>query len=259
MSAALHQAQRWRLISRAVTDLASPPPVRTDHVAATDPTVVRRLLEAADEANPVLAVAIAMAAVTGARRGELCGLRWSDVDRAGVLHIRRAVKATLEGPEVVVGDTKTHAHRRIALDPLITAILGRHRAKVEQIAAAVGFPLSEDAYVISLDPTGGEPMKPASLGQAYSRLARRLGIKLRFHDLRHFAATQLIGAGVDVGTVAGRLGHADATTTLRVYTHALEEKDRAGAHLLGRLVLQSGPSRTPSTGTSLDLASANLG
>jgi len=59
---------------------------------------------------------------------------------------------------------------------------------------------------------------------------------VRLHDLRHFTATQLIGAGVDVRTVAGRLGHSDPSVTLRVYSHALEERDRAAAAEMGGML-----------------------
>jgi integrase len=68
-------------------------------------------------------------------------------------------------------------------------------------------------------------------------LAHEIGVHTRFHDLRHFAATQAIAAGIDVRTVAGRLGHADPSITLRVYSHVLAERDRAAAALLGGLVL----------------------
>jgi integrase len=67
--------------------------------------------------------------------------------------------------------------------------------------------------------------------------------EVRLHDLRHFTATQLIGAGVDARTVAGRLGHSDPSVTLRVYAHALEERDRAAAEIMGRVL---GP-RQPAT------------
>jgi hypothetical protein len=86
---------------------------------------------------------------------------------------------------------------------------------------------------------------PDSLTRAFARLcssleaeARHAGrdqpFNFRFHDLRHFSATELIGAGVDIRTVAGRLGHAGPAITLRVYAHALEERDRAAAQLLSR-------------------------
>lgn len=64
-----------------------------------------------------------------------------------------------------------------------------------------------------------------------------LGLKeVRLHDLRHFTATQLIGAGVDVRTVAGRLGHSDPSLTLRIYSHVIEERDRAAAAIIGQVL-----------------------
>ncbi len=94
-----------------------------------------------------------------------------------------------------------------------------------------------DAYVLSTHADGSQPCLPDSLGRAYWRLAHEIGDHTRFHDLRHFAAAQAIAAGIDVRTVAGRLGHADPAITLRVYSHVLAEGDRAAAALLGGLVL----------------------
>ena len=75
----------------------------------------------------------------------------------------------------------------------------------------------------------------------FIRVRDGLGLKdVRLHDLRHFTATQLIGAGVDVRTVAGRLGHSDPSLTLRVYSHVIEERDRAAAAILGRVLGPSG-------------------
>jgi integrase len=241
MSSALHQAQRWGIVTRAVTDLASPPAIHSHPQVATDPAMVRGLIDAAEESNPVLAAAIALAAVTGARRGELCGLRWSDIDTAGLLHIRRAVKHALDPHELVVGPTKTRSERRVSMDDLAMAVLAAHRARVEHAAEMTGVALGLDAYVLSLDPSGTEPLRPDTLSNSFARLARQQGAKLRFYDLRHFSATQLIGAGVDVRTVAGRLGHADASTTLRVYAHALQQRDQAAAEVLGGLLFKQLP------------------
>ena len=69
------------------------------------------------------------------------------------------------------------------------------------------------------------------------RVRDSLGLgQVRLHDLRHFTATQLIGGGVDVRTVAGRLGHSDPSLTLRVYSHAIEERDRAAAEIMDRVL-----------------------
>lgn len=69
---------------------------------------------------------------------------------------------------------------------------------------------------------------------------------VRLDDLRHFTATQLIGAGVDVRTVAGRLGHSDPSLTLRIYSHALEERDRAAATIMGNVLSAKRTKRTTS-------------
>jgi integrase len=80
-------------------------------------------------------------------------------------------------------------------------------------------------------------MRPDSLGQAFGRLGRAEGIEgVTLHTLRHFSASVLIASGRDVRTVAGRLGHSDATTTLRVYSHMVEGRDRDAADFLGQLM-----------------------
>ena len=95
--------------------------------------------------------------------------------------------------------------------------------------------LSDDAYVFSFDPAGRQPVHPDSVTHRFSRLARRLGLRTRLHDLRHYAATQLIAGGVDLRTVSGRIGHAGGgATTLRVYTHFLAAADRQAAEVLER-------------------------
>src|SRR5262249_30485187 len=93
---------------------------------------------------------------------------------------------------------------------------------------------------------------PDSITRAFRRTCRRAGLNgVRLHDLRHYVATQLLVGGVDVRTVAGRLGHRDAATTLNVYAHFLEEADRGAADLLA--------SRLRPRGTDGDSAAASAG
>ena len=153
--------------------------------------------------------------------------------------MRRAVKHGLDHRQVVIGPTKTHADRCLALDRLALAVLTKHRERVEEIASQLDVAVPPDAYILSAEPDCTQPLKPDSLGQAFRRVAERVGVNIRFHDLRHFSATQLIGAGTDVRTVAGRLGHADPSTTLRVYSHAIADRDKAAAQVLGELLFRS--------------------
>ena len=191
---------------------------------------------AAAGGDSVLATAVALAAVTGMRRGELGALRWSDVD-LGLAQLRVSRSLTVTPGRLHMGDTKTHQVRDVALDPGTVDLLTERHLDQEKYARTVGLELVQDPYVLSRDADGSQPCLPDGLGRAYWRLTREFGIQTRFHDLRHFSATQLIGAGTDVRTVAGRLGHADASTTLRVYSHVLAERDRAAAEHLGGLVL----------------------
>ena len=116
-----------------------------------------------------------------------------------------------------------------------------------------------DAYVLSTHADGSQPCLPDSLGRAYWRLAHEIGDHTRFHDLRHFAAAQAIAAGIDVRTVAGRLGHADPAITLRVYSHVLAEGDRAAAALLGGLVLGARDPRTAASPAGFEREEQELG
>jgi integrase len=239
LSAALNQAVKWGIVSAAVTKQASPPPLRLQPKVIPGPEVVQRLIAGAEERRqPVLAAAVAIAATTGARRGELLGTRWSDLNNfdAHILHIRRAIKHD-DGPGWVIGPTKTHAERRIALDAFSMRVLRAHRRAVEQHAKDAMVVLDPDGYVFTFDPSGSTPMRPDSLGQAFRRLCQKEGVEgVRLHTLRHFSASVLVSSGRDVRTIAGRLGHSDPTTTLRVYAHLVDGRDRDAAEFIGELL-----------------------
>src|SRR5262245_47154518 len=93
-------------------------------------------------------------------------------------------------------------------------LLGRREA----MAGALGIGVSSDAYVFSLLPDGSKPLAPDTTSQRFRKMAARLGLDSHLHTLRHYSATELISAGVDPRTVAGRLWHGGGgATTLRVY------------------------------------------
>ena len=97
--------------------------------------------------------------------------------------------------------------------------------------------LDDDALVFSDAADCSEPWYPDSVSRRFWRLCDAEGLTtVRLHDLRHFVATQLLSAGVDVRTVAGRLGHRNAATTLNVYAHFLEQADRGAADVIGRVI-----------------------
>ncbi|WP_169798848.1 tyrosine-type recombinase/integrase [Kibdelosporangium phytohabitans] len=224
ISAAYTRARRWGWIHTSPTPLASPPPVPSPNPQPPTPDEVTRILTHAWP-NPDLGVLIWIAIITGARRGELCALRWTDFhpDRP-VLYIVRNIAQ--HNRHTVEKDTKNHQHRHIALDPDTTALLLAYRRYRELHADRHGDTLRSDAFIFSPAPDGTRRLKPSTFSQRYRRLVVRLGIHTTLHKLRHFSATELILARVDLRTVASRLGHTNASLTLNTYTAWISEADQ---------------------------------
>jgi integrase len=234
---ALNQGVKWGWLTVNPALAASPPRVLKSTIAVPSPEVVASFIEAAGEVNPALPTFLRLAAVTGARRGELCALRWRHVDLDGaVLHIAGSI-VEAAGGALIEKDTKTHAERRVHLDARTLEVLDAHRQRVAAMMLAAGRGLDADGFVFSHDPTRAEPWRPNYVTLAFGRLAKERGLQgLRLHDLRHFAATTMLANGVDVRTAAGRLGHANAATTLNVYSHFVPAADeRAAATVAGAL------------------------
>ena len=206
-------------------------------VSTPNPEELRRLIVEAERVDEDLAMFVRLAAMTGARRGELCGLRWEDVDLGSKsLSITRSVIG-MRNDELLVKDTKTHAGRRIALDQETVAALARHRDRQIERACAAGLELSDDAYLFTTTLDGSRPRRFDGMSLAFIRLRRRAGVKgLPLHSLRHFSATRMLDAGVPVRTVSGRLGNANASVTLDVYSHWVAASDQGGAAALGALL-----------------------
>lgn len=165
---------------------------------------------------------------TGLRRGELCGLKWSDFDEtAGTLNVCRTIHAK-KGSGVEEGATKTYAGIRTILLPSSTAQLLRER--------------KESALTEWIFPNPLCPEKPVSPGSAYRRLKGLLeeaGLPdLRFHDLRHTFATHALASGVDAKTLSGILGHTKASFTLDTYTHVTGDMHRNAAEIVGGFMIE---------------------
>jgi integrase len=232
---ALAQAVRWQWIARNPAVDASPPPVRRAVIAPPSPEDVRRLLAAADGR---LAAYLRLSAHLGARRGEMCALRWDDIDLdGGQLTIRRAWSDGGRGVGMVLKTTKTDRERTVALDRHAVAMLRAWRAETAEVALAVG--AHPGPWVFAADPLGVTAVRPDRMTHQFAELRRSLGLDgVRLHDVRHFVATSLLAAGVDPRTVAGRLGHARTSTTLDVYAAFVPARDRDAAEVLGRLLGQ---------------------
>ena len=239
---AMHQAVKWGWITTNPATNATPPPVRHRQRKLLALTDLQRILDEAARTGPDLALFLRLSATTGMRRGEVCGLQWGDLDVAsGTLTVSRAVVSVPNG--TIVKDTKTHAVRRLALDEeTATQLVGCGATATTSSSARAAGPRSRELRVL-LRALRTKPWHPDTATHAFRRLTRKVGLTgVRLHDLRHLHATQSLAAGVPVRTVSGRLGHAQTSTTLNVYAHALEAADRDAAQTFSRLIERAAPS-----------------
>jgi integrase len=235
LSGAFDRAVRWNWIAVNPVETAEPPPPPRSNPRPPSPEEAAQILTEAWN-DPDWGTFLWVAMTTGARRGELCALRRSHLDaEKGVLSVPRSLHGTRLAMREK--DTKTHQQRRIGLDTESLAVLREHVQRQDEAAGQAGIVIAPDAYLFSLDPDCSHPLVPDSVTQRYERLVARLGIDSTLHKLRHYNATELLAAGVDLRTVAGRLGHGrGGATTLRVYAAWVDQADRRAAETLaGRL------------------------
>lgn len=231
ISGTLAAAQRWdwittnpaRVARRPRPKAPEPDPPKSDEAA--------KLAEEAFRMDDDWGTLVWLVMTTGIRRGELCGLRFSRIDfDEGVIDLRTN---WVNGKEK---DTKTHQSRRIALDTETLVLLREQRERVRDRVASLGVEFSDDMFVFSgtKTPDHSMPYPPNAVTQRYKDMAARVGVKTHLHALRHYSATELLSAGVDIRTVAGRLGHGGGgATTLRVYAAWVAASDRKAAEILG--------------------------
>lgn len=205
---ALAQAERWEIIARNPADKADPPRVPRTEMAALDRDGLSRLI--ASVMGTKLYLPVLLAATTGMRRGEICGLRWCDIDLDGsTLRVNRSMEQT-QGRIAPKQPKSAKSRREVALAQVTVTALRDHKNRVDSSP--------EDLVIRRAD---GSPYPPDQLSAEFHRHSRRHGFGIRFHDLRHTHATHLLKDGVPVNVVSQRLGHAEPAITLNVYSHVL--------------------------------------
>jgi integrase len=224
MRKALNDAARWGLVARNVASLTSPPRVQRKEMTVLSSEQARALLECArgDRFEALYVVAL----TTGMRQGEILGLRWQDVDLDNdVVQVRNTLQRVRSG--YVLSEPKTKRSRRqVALTGLAVAALRRHRARQAQEKLKMG-ELWQDHDLVFTNEIGG-PVDAGNLrARSFSALLQRAGLpRIRFHDLRHTAATLMLGRGVHPKVVSEMLGHSQITITLDLYSHVTPTMQR---------------------------------
>ncbi len=233
---AFKDATQKGLVIRNVVSAATIPAVdrAAQEMPVWSPTELAAFLDAVD-GSPHFPL-IRLAALTGMRRGELCGLGWQSVDlEAQMVTVSRA--AVVNGHAVGLGPVKTaRARRRIDIDDETCDVLRRHRvAQLEKrLLMGIGWRSTEDLVFTQGD---GAPWHPQAVTRAFARLVAKTELPaISLHGLRHSHATHLLAAGVNPRVVSERLGHSSVGFTLEQYAHVLPGQQAAAAAAAAALV-----------------------
>ena len=200
-----------------------------------DEDTVQKLVTALEEESIKYETYFKLVIATGMRRGECCGLKWSDINwRERSIHIQRnVVKVT--GEDIIVKETKTSSgDRYVYFSPEMESLLREYLRECEwETEAHDERKLTEDDYIFRRHGLP-LPMTPTTFTWRFKLILKKHGLpeKLNVHSLRHTNASLLIANGTDVATVAGLLGHSQPSTTLDIYTHAFDKNKKAASQAL---------------------------
>jgi integrase len=217
---------RHDLLLRNVCSLQRAPKVAAVEMQILTPQQVTEFPTLVD-GHP-LAAAATVALFTGMRRGEILALRWGNVDLdEEVIKVRESLEQTKAGLRLKLPKSSAGV-RDVTLPAIVTdtLVVQRKRLLEQRLMLGQGKLTDKDLVFPAWD---GSPQWPNAFGTAWSRLAVARGLAVSFHELRHTHASQLIDAGVDVVTIAKRLGHSSAAITLSVYAHLFRKDDRKAA------------------------------
>ncbi len=249
MRCVLNYGIRRDLVVRNMAALIAPedlPKAPKPEPKALNEAEVKRLLEAARKptgrstkrgclsAEPWFAAAVAFSVYTGARRGEVLAVRWSDVSlEAKSVTIRRSLAETRSAGRFFK-EPKNGKARTIALPGPLVAILEEHRKRQDQEREALGSEYKEDDLVFAR--RDGSFARPWNYAAAVKDLAKRAGIKtISLHDLRDTHASLLAANGVPLEVVSKRLGHSSIGVTAERYLHVYSDRDAAAASVFDTL------------------------
>jgi len=215
LSSALRQGVRWQMLVTNPAAAVVPPRAERPMLVTPEASDVRRLLDARDGQ---LRIALVLAATSGMRRGEVAAAKWSALDGSSIRVTESLQRA---GGELRTMHPKTDNSRRSIVLPAVTlSALRQWRKEQNERRLYCGVDWNDEGYII--DRGDGRPCDPAWLSHAFQRLCKQVGVEgVRWHDLRHGFATELLRADVHPKVVSEALGHSSTAFTMDTYSHVL--------------------------------------
>lgn len=234
LRSALNRAVKWELVPRNVASLAEPPRSTPKEMRFLTTDEALRFLVAAkgDRLEALYRVAVAL----GLRQGEAFGLRWSDVDLDRATLVVRNALQRVDGQAVLVPPKTARSRRTISVPPQLIGALKRHRI-VQLEERMIAGSRWQDLDLVFASPIG-TPLDPSNIRRQFLALLKKADLPpMRFHDLRHTAASLLVAEGVHPRTVMEILGHSQIAITMNTYSHVSSETMKDATNRMGALLL----------------------
>ena len=232
LSTILTTAVRWQVITSNPCERVAPPKSDRKEAVYLDEEQAADLLAALDKESMQHQVIVKLLLFTGMRRGELCGLEWKDIDfERAVIFVRRS-SLYLPGKGVFEDETKNETSERcMKVSADVVTMLKAWRAEQSKQRLRMGDQWQDSDRLFTA--WNGAPIRPDVITAWFHKFVTKNGLPpIHIHSLRHTNATLLIAAGTNLTTVAARLGHANSTTTSKIYAHAIKSADQAAAEVL---------------------------
>ncbi|MBQ5970072.1 MAG: tyrosine-type recombinase/integrase [Clostridia bacterium] len=247
ISSILEKAVRWNILPDNPAKRAEAPKLQRRVPQYLDEAGARDLMKALDHEGEQQQVMIKLLMFFGMRRGELLGLKWSDIDfDRQTITINRTIQYLPEKGVFESSTKTTSSERTLKAAPYTMQILRQFQAWQSAERLKSGDRWQDQGYLFTR--YDGQPLRPDYLTSWFKDFVRRNNLPdIHVHSLRHTSATLLIADGTPLTTVAHRLGHANAGTTTKIYAHAIQSADAAAAEALESKLLSGVKSRSQSS------------
>ena len=231
------QAEKEMLIPYNPASKATTPKFTKKEAVAFQPEEIERIRDAAEQEPIHRRMLIHMFLLTGARRGEVCGIKWEkiDFDNATVKIDCARLYSPTRG--VYEDTTKTRSSRIVKLPQETMQLLRKYRAWQMEQQLIHGDLWHDTGYVFTTE--AGKPINPSSIGAILRWFERRHELPhINAHKFRHTMASILYYSGADPVSISKRLGHADVSTTQNIYSHWIEQADVQSAEMIADAFLR---------------------
>ena len=235
ISSILSSAVHWQLIESNPASRVKPPKAAPPKISHFDEDTIHRVLSLLEEEPIKYKTMIYITIFSGCRVGELCGLEWSHINfEEGLIEIRQSSQYVSGKGTITKAPKNVSSERIIALPPMVIPVLKQYKKWQNEEKLKLGELWEENNRLFTQ--CNGKPIYPATPSQWFVKFRRKHNLPdVTFHGLRHSNASLLISQGVDIQTIATRLGHTKATTTTTVYSHFLQKPDRIASEKLENL------------------------